>query len=148
MANLDATIKRMKKLAKNFIHLTFPCSNGDDQDLVLLKSAEVLVDGYTIIIFYSISDYKDHLVKTFQIYPKNHSFLPFHIVCKMAKKFLGDKHVSLLEMFNNNKKLYCWSVVTNLDEEPIENPYSTNSEKREFEKFNFSIMYPEEVNFF
>ena len=148
MSNLDVTIKRMKKLAKSFVNLTFPHSKGDDQDLVLLKSSDVLIDGDTVIIFFSTSDYTDHLVKTFQIYPKNHSFLPFHLVCKMAKKFLGEQHVSLLEVFSNNKKLYCWSVVTNLDEEPIENPNNSNGEKREFEKFNFQVMYPEEVNFF
>jgi hypothetical protein len=148
MNNLETIIKRMKKLAKNFIYLTFPHSKGDDQDLVLLKTSEVLIDGYTVIIFYSISDYKDHFVKTFQICPKNHSFLPFNLVCKMAKKFLGDKHVSLLEILSSNKKLYCWSVVTNTSDEPIENPYSSNYERREFEKFDFSIMHPEEVNFF
>jgi hypothetical protein len=66
----------------------------------------------------------------------------------MAKKFLGDKHVSLIEIFSSNKKLYCWSVVTNTSDEPIENPYSSNYEKREFEKFDFSVIHPEEVNFF
>lgn len=149
MSKLETTIARMKKLANNFIGLTFPHSkSGDDQDLVILKSAEVLVDGYTVILFFSISDYGDHLIQTFQIYPKNHIFLPFCLVCKLAKKFLGEKHVTLLELFGGNKKLYCWSVVTDQEGNPIENPYAHDREKREFEKFNFCLMRPEEVNFF
>ena len=66
----------------------------------------------------------------------------------MARKFLGNNHVSLLEIFHNNKKIYCWNVVTDIDDKPIENPYSSGQEKREFEKFNFNIMHSEEVNFF
>jgi hypothetical protein len=148
MKKILSVIERMKKMAKNLTDITFPnCQIGEDQDLILLKSSEILVDGYETIIYFSISDYSNYKIKTLQICPKNHYFLPFNLSCKLAKKFLGKRYVSLLELFSGAKKIHCWSLVVNKKEEPIENPYETNSELQTFENFNFYLMKSDEINF-
>lgn len=148
MTKNEQIISRIKKIAFNLISLTFPkCNLGEDQDLVLLKSSEMLIDGYTLIVYFSIADYSIYKVKTLQIYPKNHYFLPFNISCKLAKKFLGSKNLSLLDMFSGNKKIHCWSVVENEKGEMIENPYELKSKIKKFENLKYYLMRSDEVNF-
>lgn len=147
--HIQKTIDRMKKIGEMLAPKTFPhCELGDDEDLIFLKSTELLVDGYTLILFYSVSDYKDHKIKTIQIYSKDHHFLPFNIVCKMVKKFLGDKHVSLLEIFTNNRKVYCWTMICDKNDNPIVNPYDGYYIQKEFEDFNYYLMEPDKINFY
>ena len=148
MEKIISTIERMKKMAKNLTHLTFPKSPvGYDQDLVILKSSEIIVDGYELVMYFSISDYSNYKIKTLQIFPKNHYFLPFSVSCKLAKKFLGEKYISLLELFSGTKKIHCWSLVVDEEEVPIKNPYEINSEIKKFEDFNFYLMKADEINF-
>lgn len=146
---IQETIDRMKRLGEMMASKTFPnCNLGEDEDLILLKSTEILVDGYTIILFYSVSDYSDNKIKTLQVYSKNYNFLPFNIVCKMAKKFLGDKYISLLEIFTNNRKIYCWTMVCDKQDNPIMNHYDGNYIQKEFGDFNYYLMEPDKINFY
>lgn len=146
---IQETIDRMKRLGEMMSSKTFPnCNIGEDEDLIFLKSTEILIDGYTLILFYSVSDYSDHKIKNLQIYSKNHSFLPFNIVCKMAKKFLGDKYISLLELFYNNRKIYCWTMFTDSRDNPVVSPYDGNYIKKEFGDFNYYLMEPDKINFY
>jgi len=148
MKKIISTIERMKKMANNLASLTYPkCLVGYDQDLVLLKSSEIMFDGYNIIVYFSISDYTNYKIKTLQICPKNHSFLPFNVSCKLAKKFLGEKKVSLLELFHGTKKIHCWSLVVDQKENPIKSPYEINYELQKFEDFKFYLMKSDEINF-
>lgn len=147
--HIQKTIDRMKKLGETLSSKTFPnCEIGEDEDLILLKSTEILIDGYTLILFYSVSDYHDHKIKTLQIYSKNHHFLPFNVVCKMAKKFLGEKYISLIELFVNNRKVYCWASICDEKDNPVMNPYSNQYTEKEFEDFNYFLMETDKINFY
>jgi hypothetical protein len=147
--HIQETIDRMKRLGEMMASKTFPnCDIGEDEDLIILKSTEILIDGYTVILFYSVSDYPDQKMKTLQIHSKNHNFLPFNIVCKVAKKFLGEKYISLLEILSGNKKIYCWTIVCDKKDAPIMNPYNENYIKKEFGDFNYYLMEPDKINFY
>lgn len=147
--NIQKTIDRMKKLGESLSYKTFPnCKIGEDEDLILLKSAEILIDGYTVIVFYSVSDYAKYKIKTFQIYSKNHNFLPFNIVCKMAKKFLGEEYISLIELFTNNRKIYCWTMMCDKQNHPIMSPYNDYYIKKEFEDFNYFLLEADKIYFY
>lgn len=147
--NIQTLIDRMKKIGEMLSSKTFPnCELGEDEDLILLKSSELLIDGYTIVLYYSVSDYGDHKIKTLQIYSKNHYFLPFNLVCKIVKKFLGSKYISLLEIFSNNRKVYCWTMICDKKDNPIMNPYEGYYIKKEFEDFNYYLMEPDKINFY
>lgn len=149
MSNIQKTIDRMKKIGEMLSSKTFPnCELGEDEDLILLKSTEIVIDGYTVILFYSVSEYKDHKIKTLQIYSKNHYFLPFNLVCKIVKKFLGEKYISLLEVFSSNRKVYCWTMICDKEENPVMNPYDGYYIKKEFEDFNYYLMEPDKINFY
>jgi hypothetical protein len=150
MANkVEEAINRMKKIAQSLVSKTFPNVSMDyDQDLIVLKSSEILIDGYTVVVFYSISDFKDHKIKSLQIHSKNHQFLPFNVACKIAKKFLGNKYISLIEIFSNNRKIYCWTQVCDEKENPIMNPYSGEYEHKEFGDFDYYLLEPNNVNFY
>jgi len=146
---IEETIKRMKKLAQMLIPKTFPnVSMNYDQDLLMLKTLELIIDGYTIVVFYSISDFKDHKIKSLQVHSKNHQFLPFNVACKIARKFLGNKYISLIEIISNNRKIYCWTQVCDQEENPIMNPYNGEYEHKEFGDFDYYLMEPNSVNFY
>jgi hypothetical protein len=145
----EETINRMKKLAKTLIPKTFPnVSMAYGQDLLMLKSSELIIDGYTIVVFYSISDFKDHKIKSLQVHSKNHQFLPFNVACKIARKFLESKYISLIEIFSNNKRIYCWTQVCDEEENPIMSPYNGEYEHKEFGDFDYYLMEPDSVNFY
>ena len=139
----------MKKIGEMLAYKSFPrCKIGEDEDLIFLKSTEMLLDGYTVDLFYSVSDYGDHKIKSLQVCSKNHYFLPFNIVCKLAKKFLGEKHISLLELFIYNRKIYCWTTVCDKEDKPIISPYDGNYIEKEFEDFNYYLVEPDKINFY
>lgn len=145
----EETIGRMLKMAQTLIPKTFPnVSIKSDQDIIVLKSSEIVVDGYTIVVFYSISDFRDHKIKSLQLHSKNHQFLPFNTACKIAKKFLGNKYISLIELFANKRRVYCWTQVCGEKEAPIMNPYGGECEHKEFGDFDYYLIEPNSVNFY
>ena len=75
-------------------------------------------------------------------------FLPFVVICKMAKTFLGDAHLSLVELFKGNRKVYCWAVNVTHDGKPVRSPYSSKVEECSYEGFSYSYMQPSQVNFY
>jgi hypothetical protein len=119
-----------------------------DDDLDIFKEREIVVEGYSLIVYYQKSNYDDYFLKTLQIYNKIGPFLPFNLVVKLGIKFLGDQNLSLVEIFKNNRKIYCWSLATDLNNLPVELPYESELENCEYEGFNYFYVKPSHVNFY
>lgn len=146
---LDEIVDNMRKLGEMLIPYNFPLAPITlEDDLAIFKERETVVDGYPIILHYQKSDYQKHFMETLQIYGKSSPFLPFNLVCKLAKRFLGSKHLSLVEIFKNNRKIYIWSVCVDKEGQAISSPYDTETEDCQFEGLNYLYMQPNQVNFF
>jgi hypothetical protein len=148
---LEQIIEHMRTLGDMLIPFNFPkspLSNTMEDDLAIFKQREAIIDGYPIIIHYQKSDYEKHLMETLQIYGKNSPFLPFNLICKLAKRFLGSHHLSLIEIFKDNRKIYIWSVCVDRRGRPIPSPYELETEECDFEGFNYLYMHPSQVNFY
>ena len=74
--------------------------------------------------------------------------MPFGLICKLAKRFLGSHHLSLVELFKDNRKIYIWSVCVDRRGRPIQAPYEIDTEECNFEGFNYLYMQPNQVNFY
>lgn len=146
---MDKIIDDMKNLGKLLIPYNYPkAPYSDENDISILKTREITVDGYEIVVHYSIADYDKYFQESIQIYGLNCPFLPFNVVCKIAKKFLGDKELALVEGFQNNRKIYCWNLFTNKEGEPINQLDIHKIEYCLYEGFQYAYLDVNQVNFY
>lgn len=147
--NLEQIISEMRSMGDQLIPYNFPkIPLSTEDNLAFFKEREAVIDGYAIYLHYQKSDYESHFLETLQIYNKNSPFLPFSLICKLGKRFLGSKHLSLVEMFRDNRKIYCWSVCVDRNGHSIEFPYESEIEHCQFEGFDYLYLQPNQVNFF
>lgn len=146
----DEVVSNMKSLAHMLIPYNYPLNPLAlfEEDLEIFKEREIFLDGYSVIVYYQISDYDIYYLKSLQIYNKFGPFLPFNVVVKIAKKFLGNKELSLVEVFKSNRKIYCWSLATDKNDIPIETPYASDAQNCTFEGFKYQYITPSDVIFY
>ena len=141
-------VAEMRALGKILVPYNFPKAPAEwEDDLNVLKSRELIVDGYDVVLHYSKADYEDHYLETLQVLGKNCPFLPFALVCKLAKIFLGEAELSLVEIFRENRKIYCWTLTVDRDDHPIPSPYPTEVERCSYQGFQYCYMNPDQINF-
>ena len=115
---------------------------------MILREKEAVIEGYPVFVHYQKVKHHKHYLETVQIFGRNSPFLPFNLVCKIAKKFLGEDYLSLVEIFKNDRKIYVWSVCSDKKGNPIESPYKVEVEDCVFENLEYNYMQPNQVNFF
>lgn len=126
--SFDEIVKEMKSFGTFLMPYSRPkVRQEDDDDVNFMKAKEVTVDGYALVIYYSKNDWPTHYMEILQVTGKYSPFLPFSLVCKIGKKFLGDKHLSLVEFTREDRKTYCWTVASDKTNNPIPAPYKKES---------------------
>jgi hypothetical protein len=146
---LDQIIEEMRAFGERLVPYNFPKTPPSyHEDLSILKQRSCTIDGYEIVLHYSKSDFDTHKQETLQIYGENMPFLPFCLICKLGKKFLGGHELQLVELFKDNRKIYCWSVSLDDRGRPIPSPYEVKYEECVYEGFNYSYMTPDQVDFY
>jgi len=147
--SLDEIVIKMKNMGQLLIPYNWPMNTmGDEDDISLLKTLPTTVDGYEVFVHYNKSDHEDYYLETIQIFGQKIPFIPFCVVCKIAKKFLGVDFVYFFELIQENKKIYIWVICTNKDGVPIENPKQKNAEIMEYDGFKYRIMETDSVQFY
>jgi hypothetical protein len=107
-----------------------------------------IIDGYSLFLHYQKSDYDDYFIQSIQIHNLKSPFLPFNLICKIGKRFLGSEQLSLIEIFKEHRKIYIWSLCTDKKNNPIEIPNKDSIEECEFEGLHYSYLQPSMVDFF
>lgn len=149
LESLDDFIDRIRNLGERLIPFNYPKSPIQPvDDLLIFKSESIIVDGYSMIIHYQKSDYDDYLMEVLQIYGETVPFLPFTVVTKLAKKFLGSHELSLVEMFKEGRKIYCWTIYVDRTGRPISPPYELEAEICEFDDLKYNLMQSYQMFFF
>ncbi len=133
-------MRAMGKLLSNF------SSSKDEDEISLLKSREVYIDGYEIVLHYGETIFDEHHLECFQCLGVRSPFLPFSVVTKLARKFLGEEHVCFVDVFIDNKKVYCWTVSKDPDGKILES--KSILKEGSFEGFDFDYLNPKNINFF
>jgi hypothetical protein len=145
MKNINDTVKEMKTLADSLSSFSFPkVSLKKEKDVLILKQRSIILDGYFIALCLSKSDYGNFFLESLQIQSEYSSFLPFNIVCKLGKVFLGEKDLAYTEFFKENKKIYFWSIKT---KDGLIFNTEENSEIINYEGFKFFIMNKDGYDF-
>lgn len=131
----EVHVREMKGLAGVLQPFT-PPKHPADEDISWLKQREVIVDGYPMIAHYSEADYGDVKMDILTIGCKFAPFIPFNVVCKVAKMFLGESHLTLFEYTRGGRKIYSWMLISR-DGKPVNDFQMANSEKQNYNGFNF-----------
>lgn len=126
--SFDETVKDMKSFGAFLMPYSRPkVAQEDDDDINFMKAKEALVDGYSLVLYYSKNDWPTHYMEIVQISGKFTPFLPFSLVCKIGRKFLGEKHLSYVDFMKEDRKTYCWTVASDKEHNPIPAPYKKES---------------------
>jgi hypothetical protein len=145
----EEKIENLRNLGNQLVDYNFPLSPMElEYDIACLKKTEVLVDGYNIVIHFNKAFYGSYYLETFQIFNKHAPFLPFSLVAKLAQKTLGSHHLSLVEFYQQDHKIYCWSVCVDERGRPIPSPIQDESKIKTFEGFEYKYMMPEQLNLY
>lgn len=145
---LDVLVDHMRNMGEQLIPYNFPHADARlEDDLGILKTKEVYIDGYSVLIHYSKADCKTHRVETLQVFGKRNSFIPFRLAVKLAKKFLGSHNLILSEIFRENRKIYCWSIVVDLRGRPISAQHK-DAQVLFHEGIEYSYVDPKYLNFY
>lgn len=146
MNKLDNHVKEMKELGEFLISYNFPKSSVKmDEVLQPLKLRSFFVDGYEVVVYYTKADHDETYLEMVQIYGKRIPFLPFCLVCKIGRKFLGEEHLSFIEMMRDGKKIYFWVRVS--DKEGNALPDKNKEKTCRYEGFKFGYIKAENVRF-
>jgi len=147
--NFDKVVSEIKNFGNFLIPYNFPkTSSSAEEDLNCLKLRDVHVDGYHVILHYNKAEHEDHYVETLQVLSKYSPFLPFSVVCKIGKKFFGDECLSLVEFYKDNRKIFCWTFVTDHDNKPVAGPYHIEDAYFTYEGLRYRWVDPKQVNFY
>lgn len=120
-----------------------------EEFLGIVKIKECAVDGYHLVIHYSKADYKDHFLETVQVYGKHCPFLPFNLVAKVGKAFLGGRHLMIVEKISEGTKVYCWNVAVNKEGKPLFLPQYTNeSQELHYEGMDYFLLDASKVTIY
>lgn len=145
----DEKIDMMRNAAESLVPFNFPLGPVDlEYYIAPLKRCEVEVDGYTVVFHLNKAMYKDHYLETFQMHNKHAPFLPFHLVVKLGRRVLGGHHLSLVEFYQGEHKIYCWSVCLDDRGRPIGSPIKEKFSPKVFEGFNYMYITPEQLNLY
>ena len=133
-------------MAEVLVPFTFPVTDfSDEQEVIVLKQRDVVLDGYAVTVCYSKADYDVYLLNSLQVHSSYTPFLPFNVVCKAGRAFLGERHLSYVEFFKNNKKVYCW---TTKERDGRVMPPDKSSSPEEYEGFGYSVLKQGVVDLF
>lgn len=143
---LRQEIDEMKAMAERLVPLTFPLVKfTEEQEVLLLKQRTVVVDGYPMLLCYSKADYEDYLLESLQVQSSYSPFLPFWMVCKVGRAFLGRHHLAFVEFFKNHRKVYCW-MAKSRDGRRLH--AEKNTVPASYEGFRYYKLNPNEVEVF
>lgn len=149
MKSIKAIIKQMKTMGDILVPYTYPMNDPRlEDDIFWMKTRELDIDGYSVVISFNRADYGDYFLDTFQIYGRDSIFLPFHVVVKMGCLFLGSEKLSLVEIFKNYRKIYCWNIWLNKQGIPIDYPHSKKLEHCIYEGFEYLYISSDQVNLY
>jgi len=145
--SLDKKIEILKKIGDLLSDKTFPkCKIGEDLDISILKTTDVIYDGISCGVYYSNSIFEKYKIEILQIWSKCHSFLSLNIVFGLGTKFLGKKGLYFFEIWNGEKVIYCLILVVNEESEIINDFYKGGQKEKHFNEISYYHVETPEIN--
>jgi len=146
---LEKHIKEIKALGELLVPYSFPMVPPEEEiDVNFIKSRQFDVDGYGVIVYYNKSNWEEYYLESLQVISLYGIFLPFYLICKIGKQFLGDQHLSLVEFYQDGKKIYCWTLMKDKNNNPCQNQFNKDVKNRSYEGLEFNSVTLDKINFY
>jgi hypothetical protein len=137
---LEQHIIEMRQAAESLVQYSFPnVAPEHDQDVNPLKTRQLIIDGYDVLVTFCVADFKKYRLENIQIHGVYTPFLPFVLVCKIARQFLGSQHLSYEDFVKDNRKVYCWTI---RKKQGRIIPMNRRTESDSYEGLTYSILKP------
>ena len=131
-------------MASLLIPHTIPkVSFEEEQEVLFLKQRSVTIEGYDLVLCFSKADYDKYVLHSLQVQGVYHMFLPFEVVVKTGRAFLGDRHLAFIDFIKGGRKIYCWTV---RHREDTTVPPTSKSTKTNYNGFEFSLLKPGSID--
>lgn len=143
--NLQSHVVGMKRLAEMLSQYSYPVRMTDEEDIAVLKQREIVVDGYTIVVYFGIADYGGIVLNVLSLTSKYSPFLPFALLCKVAVAFLGNKELSFVECSKDRQKVYTWMTLVHKNGKPISNEYLSQAKPCSYNGLEFARVSGKEI---
>lgn len=143
MSKFDKTIENLRNLGEQLVPYNSDPKHEDS--IHVLKKATIDVDGYTVILYFHKCRHGKNFIELLQIMGDTTPFLPFNLIVKIACKVLGGHNLSLVEYYQENHKIYCWSVCVDDRGRPMPYPYNKPPEHCTFQGFEYDYLDPNEL---
>ena len=145
MDKLRKHVSEMKSMAELLVPYTFPMVDyEDEQEVLILKQRQITVDGYEIVVALSRANHKKFHLVSLQIQSATSPFLPFNLVCNLARVFLGPRHLAYVEFLKDGRKFYCWTL--RITPEGRFLLPSKETEPSSYEGFEYNVLNPSDVD--
>lgn len=137
--NLEQHVREMRAAARSLAEFSAPhVSNAIDIEILPLKVRYLVIDGYEVEVMCSLASYDDIEIESVHVQSAFGPFLPFSLVCKIGRAFLGSDHLSFVDIMKRDKKIYCWTLRL-IEGRKVPAPKSHSSEAS-FESFNYRVL--------
>lgn len=147
-APLEETVAQMRRMGEMLIPYTYPMTpKSEAEDIAPLKLHQMMLDGYEIYVQYNKGNYGEYFLESVEIVNKNAPFLPFVLVCKVGKAFLGDKHLAYVSFWTDNRRHYVWTLAKDEDDQPMPGPYKVEMETNQYEGLEYDVLPNGSMNF-
>ena len=141
---LETLARQMRDAAVQMVPFSYPRAPASYEEFVYpLRMRQTRIDGYRVLVSFGIADHGHHMLESVQAFSCHGAFLPFSLVVKIGSTFLGKRNLSLMEMFQNRRKVYCWTVYRDTDGNPCRTPFKMDHEKCVFEGFEYDYVVPQ-----
>lgn len=146
--SLDQVCEKLITMGRQLVEYTFPQAPQQLENSIFpWRLEETIVDGYYVVLHYTYLLHEDgFFVESIQIHGKHDPFLPFHVVVKIAQRFLGTNNLSLLELFKENRKIYCWSCFLDKDGKVLEPQTGSDYQAHVFEGFRYNYVDSSQIH--
>lgn len=120
-SDLDTTLETLRNTGELLV--TYNSVPKLEPIIQPLKRLPVVVDGYSMLLYFHKIAYEDNFIEILQVTPTKSIYLPFNVVIKVACKGLGGHNLSFVQFYQDNTKIYCWSVLVDKRGRPLPNPF-------------------------
>lgn len=143
---LKQKVEEMKGMADMLIPYTFPkVTFSEETEVLPLKQRNVTIDGYELVLCFSKAKYDNYYLESIQIQSFHSPFLPFTLVCKIGRAFLGEENLSYIEFFRSGRKVYCWTLRSRNGRSL---PPGNKTKPGSYEGFAYNILEPGSIELF
>lgn len=125
--DLDTTLETLRDTGE--VLVPYNAIPKLEENIKMLKTLAATVDGYSVLLYFHKVAYEGGFIEVLQVTPTKSIYLPFNVVIKIACRALGGHNLSFFHFYQDNAKIYCWTVLVDEKGRPLPNPFEKQKQE-------------------